>query len=160
MVVKEGEFTNRQGKFFKNLAKAGFDLKKRADCAKKAKYPFPHQAAYKILRSPRVNELMQEEMIRQGYTPTEVIAELKRLSFDSMNPFRSKMPDNAERRKSIKMGLELFDAFPAQKIDIRKTEAHFDLSIEDVKKLDEELGRETVIDIEPIEEEGEEVEPF
>jgi len=158
VVVKEGEFTKKQGRFFKNLAKTGFDLKKKGVCAKRALYKYPHQAAYKILNSPRVNEAMQVEMIRQGYTPEEVIAELKRLSFESMNPFRNKMPDNAERRKSIKMGLELFDAFPAQKVDIRKTEAHFELSLEDIKKLDRDLGRETAIDAEV--EEEEEVEPF
>jgi len=159
VVVKEGEFTKKQGAFYKNLAKTGFDLSKRADCAKKAKYVYPDQAAYKILRSPRVNELIKKEMIDQGYTPAEVIAELKRLSFESMNPFKDKMPDNAERRKSIKMGLDLFDAFPAKKIDIHKTEARFDISVETVKKLDEELGRETVIDVDP-EDEEEEVEPF
>lgn len=159
MAVKEGELTKRQGVFYELWAKTGFDPKKKTDCAKRADYPFPAQSAYKILRSPRVNELMQKEMIDQGYTPQEAIAELKRLSFQSMNPFRPKMPDNAERRKSIKMGLDMFDAFPAQKIDIRKTEAHFELSIEDVKKLDEELGRETVIEAEVVEEE-EEVEPF
>lgn len=68
------------------------------------------------------------------------------------------MPDNKERRESTKMGLQLFDAFPAQKLDIRKTEAHFDLSVEDIKKLDKDLGRETPIEVEVVEEE--EVEPF
>ena len=158
MVVKEGEFTKRQGAFFKNWARTGFDMKKKTDCARRAKYPFPAQSAYKILNSPRVNEAMQKVMIEEGYTPQEAIKELKRLSFDSMNPFRPKQPDNTERRKSIKMGLELFDAFPAQKVDIRKTEAYFELTVEDVKKLDNDLGRKTPIDAEVVEEE--EVEPF
>lgn len=161
MVVKKGELTKRQGVFFKNLAKTGFNLNKKGDCAKKAGYPYPHQSAYKILRSPRVNEAMQVEMVRQGYTPEEVIKELKRLTFKSMNPFRPNMPDNKERRESAKMGLQLFDVFPAQKVDIRKTEAHFDLSLDQVKELDKELGRETVIEeAEAVEEEEEEVEPF
>lgn len=160
MVVKEGELTKRQGVFYELWAKTGFDPKKRTECAERAEYPFPAQSAYKIAHSSRVNELMKNEMIRQGYTPERVIEELERLSFRSMNPFQHKMPDNAERRKSIKMGLDLFDAFPAKKIDIHKTETHFDISVETVKKLDEELGRETVIDVEPIEEEEEEVEPF
>lgn len=160
MVVKEGELTKRQGAFYELWAKTGFDPKKRTDCAKRAEYPWPAQAAYKIVHSTRVNDLIKEEMINQGYTPEKLVGELKRLTFNSMNPFKSNMPDNRERRESTKMGFQLFDAFPAKKVDIHKTEAHFDISVETVKKLDEELGRETVIDVKPIEEEEEEVEPF
>ena len=160
MVVKEGELTKRQGVFYELWAKTGFDPKKRTDCARRAEYPWPAQAAHKIVHSQRVNDLMKNEMIRQGYTPEKVISELHRLSFECMNPHSNKMPDNKERRESVKMGLQLFDAFPAKKIDIHKTETHFDISVETVKKLDEELGRETVIDVVPIEEEEEEVEPF
>ena len=159
MVVKEGELTKRQGAFYELWAKTGFNPKKRTECARKAEYPWPAQAAHKIVHSNRVNELMKNEMIRQGYTPEEVITELKRLSFTCMNPHQPDMPDNKERRESAKMGFQLFDAFPAKKVDIHKTETHFDISLETVKKLDEELGRETVIDVEPIEEEDE-VEPF
>jgi len=122
---------------------------------------YPDQSAYKILRSQRPNDLIKEEMVMQDYTPKKLVEELKRLSFGSMNPFRDKMPDNKERRESVKMGFQLFDAFPAKKIDIHKTEAHFDISVEKVKELDEELGRETIIDVVPVEEDKEEeVEPF
>jgi len=160
VVVKEGELTKRQGAFYELWAKTGFDPKKRTECARRAEYPFPAQSAYKIAHSTRVNELIKEEMIRQNYTPEKLVGELKRLTFDSMNPFRSNMPDNKERRESTKMGFQIFDAFPAKKLDIQKTTAHFDISVETVKKLDEELGRNTVIDAEVVEEEEEEVEPF
>lgn len=160
MVVKEGELTKRQGVFYELWAKTGFDLKKKTECARRAEYPFPAQAAYKIVHSSRVNDLIKEEMIRQGYTPEKIIEELDRLSFKSVNPFRPNMPDNKERRESIKMGLQLFDAFPAKKIDISKTETHFDLTLEEVKKLDEELGRETIFEAEVVKEEEDEVEPF
>jgi len=160
VVVKEGELTKRQGVFYELWAKTGFDPKKKTECARRAEYPYPAQSAYKIAHSSRVNELMKNEMIRQGYTPEEIIMELKRLSFKAMNPFQKKMPDNKERRESIKMGLQLFDAFPPKKVDIHKTEAHFDINVETVKKLDEELGRETIINVEPVDEGEEEVEPF
>ncbi len=160
MVVKEGALTKRQGVFYELWAKTGFDPKKKTECARRAEYPWPAQAAHKIVHSQRVNDLFKNEMIRQGYTPEKVITELKRLSFDCMNPHSDKMPDNKERRESVKMGLQLFDAFPAKKIDIRKTEAHIELSLEEVRKLDEELGRKTIIDVDPTEEEEEDVEPF
>lgn len=160
MVVKEGELTKRQGAFYELWAKTGFDPKKRSECAERAEYPWPAQAAWKIAHSQRVNDLIKEEMINQDYTPAKLVKELKRLTFNSMNPFKPNMPDNKERRESTKMGFQLFDAFPAKKIDIHKTETHFDISVETVKKLDEELGRETVIDVEPIKEEEEDVEPF
>ncbi len=160
MVVKEGALTKRQAVYYELWAQTGFDPKKKTECARRAEYPWPAQSAYKIAHSTRVNELMKEEMIRQGYTPEKVISELKRLSFEAMNPFNPDMPDNRERRESTKMGLQLFDAFPAKKLDIHKTETHFDISVETVKKLDDELGRETVIDIKPIEDKEEDVEPF
>ena len=160
MVVKEGELTKRQGAFYELWATTGFDPKKKNECARRAEYPWPAQAAHKIVHSQRVNDLFKGEMIRQGYTPEKVVEELDRLSFKAMNPFQNKMPDNKERRESIKMGLQLFDAFPAKKLDIHKTETHFDISVETVKELDKELGRVTVIDVEPVEDEEEEVEPF
>lgn len=136
----------------------GFNLDKKVECAKKAGFVYPHQSAKATLESPRINEIVQAEMVEQKLTPKKLVEELKRLATESMNPFRPKMPDNRERRESVKMGFQLYDAFPAKKVDVRKTEARFTLDSEDIRKLDEETGRKTVIEHEPIEEE--EVEPF
>jgi hypothetical protein len=100
---------------------------------------------------------MQEALDKEGLTLKALAKETTRLALKSMNAFAPGMPDNECRRRTIEMGAKLYDVFPSQKIDIRKTEARYSMTVQDIKRFDD-YKTEKILDAEIIEEDG--IEPF
>ena len=65
---------------------------------------------------------------------------------EAMHPLHPNQPDNFNRRAYTDMAMKMFGGYAPAKIDVHKEsrELSFELSIETIKKLDEELGRKTI----------------
>lgn len=154
------EPTTRQRAFLKHFTEAGFDNRKGKECAIKAGYTPTNAAARasELKRSPLIKTPMQKALIAKGLDFDAMAKETARLALRSMSPFNPNMPDNEARRRTIEMAGKFHDAFPSQKIDIRKTEARYNMTEQDVQKLRaykaEQALEQGVIDAEIIEEEG------
>ncbi len=151
--------TEKQRLFLKYFQEAGFAYGQAGKCAIRAGYS-PKGAnanATLVKKNPIIQTAMQEALVRRGLDFDAMAKETKRLALKSMNPFSPKMPDNEVRRKTIEMAGKFYDAFPSQKIDIRKTTARYDMTPQDIKRFDD-YKKEEILDAEIIEEDG--IEPF
>lgn len=149
-----------QKKQFYILWKAeGFDPVKRDECLAKAGY------SQMVIRNrggqieKSINGIMLKSLMRKGVTPDYMAGKLKE-NMNSMHPRFRDSPDNIARNQALKMGLELYDAFPNPKIEIEKRELIVSIAVETLKDA-EKLTGEKIIDVIPeeafIESEEEEV---
>ena len=147
--------TEKQRAFLKHYVAVGFADGKGTECAIRAGYSPKNAAsrASELKRNPIVQTAMQKALADKGLSLEAMAGEAKRLALDSKHPFAPNMPDNEVRRRTIEMAAKLYDAFPSQKIDINKTEARYDMTIQDVKRL-RDYKAEQIIDAEIIEEDG------
>ena len=92
------------------------------------------------------NRIFIEEAQRQGLTVEAIIGEIKRGMTEAMHPQHPNQPDNFNRRFYTDMAMKMYGGYAPARIDVHKEsrEFSFELSIEEVKKLDEELGRKTI----------------
>jgi len=137
------------------MAEFGFDKSKRQLARKLAGYApslYPVIDAKKTERAITKNEEFQEIMKKKDITKERLAEEMKRLAFNSMSPIRPSMPDNEVRRRTVGMGIGIYGGFPDKRIDIHQQSAHIDLTVEDLKSL-EEYNKEKIIEGEIIEEE-------
>ena len=92
------------------------------------------------------NRIFIEEAQKQGLTVEAIIGEIKRGMTEAMHPLHQNQPDNFNRRAYTDMAMKMYGGYAPAKIDVHKEsrELSFELSIETIKKLDEELGRKTI----------------
>jgi SAM-dependent MidA family methyltransferase len=160
--------------FYRLWAQAGFDPKKRNDCLSEAGYKDSVVKNYGAKIAKSVNFLIQREMMRQGITP-RLLVEHHKQNLSAMHPLHAKMPDTAQRNVALKMAYELFDAFPAKKLEIEKRELVVNISLDTLRDVEEATGEKiverisqgSVIDVDPeeigdeeIEEDGDESNPL
>jgi len=152
-------FRKKQRDFLLLYAATGFDETRQKECLLKAGYSksTAKTGANRILNMPVYREFILGELEKQNISAERVVSKIDEL-LDCKHPFRSNMPDNKEQRETVKMLLQVMDAFPPKKVDIRKTEARYELTGEDLERLNKEnWGDEKVIEGEVVEEENESV---
>ena len=150
-----GELTSMQKAFLEEQLKVRFADGKGAECARKAGYApkCASNAASVLRRNPVIQTAMQKALNDEGLTLPVIAKETKRLALHSQHPFAPDMPDNEVRRRTIEMTGKMYDVFPSHKIDIRKTEARYDMTPQDIKRFDDYKADE-ILDAEIIEEDG------
>lgn len=146
--------------FLKFYAATGFDESKKAECAVKAGYSEKgaRARANRVLAHPVFREIINQELDDQGINAKRLVNKIDQL-LECKHPFAPNMPDNKEQRETTKMALQLRDAFPPKKLDVRKLEARYDLTDEDKERLDKIDWGDEVVDGEIVKEE-EEIESF
>ena len=152
--INKRQPTEKQRLFFKYWKETKFAEGMAAECARKAGYAITNakQRAHELKKNPTIRTAMQEALIEKGLDFDSIAGEAKRLALDSRPPFAPDMPDNEVRRRTLEMVGKMHDVFPSHKVDIRKTEARYDLTATDLKRLDD-WDAEKIIDAEIIEEE-------
>lgn len=146
--------------FLKLYAATGFDQSKKIDCAVKAGYSEKSAKvmADRSLAHPVFRDIINKELDEQGINAERIVNKINEL-LECKHPFNPQVPDNREQRETLKMTLQLRDAFPPKKVDVRKLEARYDLTDEDKERLDGVDWGDNVVDGEIVEEE-EVIEPF
>lgn len=153
MSIRPSRLTVKERRYVRNCAESGFSDSKRSKvkAAIAAGYSAPHQAVQRIENSPRIQSVIQREMDSQGLTLKYSVGKLKE-SMECMHPFHPEQPDNTVRLSATKEAHKLHDVYPSTKIDIDKTERHYNVSIQAYRRAEEITG-EKIIDVVPIEEE-------
>lgn len=153
MSIRPSRLTVKERRYVRNRAESGFDDSKRSKvkAAIAAGYSAPHQAVNRIENSPRIQSVIQQEMDSQHLTLKAVVQKHKQL-LDCKHPFRPKQDDNTVQLQAMKEAYKLHDVYPSTKIDIDKTERHYNVSIQAYRRAEEITG-EKIIDVVPIEEE-------
>lgn len=85
------------------------------------------------------NRIFIEEMQRQGLTVKAVIGEIKRGMTEGMHPQHPDQPDNFNRRAYTDMAVKIYGGYAPTKVDVHKEslEARYELTVKDIKRLDE-----------------------
>jgi hypothetical protein len=156
--------------FYRLWAQKGFDPKQRDDCLALAGYKESVIRSHGSKIAKSVNFLIQKEMLRQGLTPTRLVA-VHAKNLKAMSPAHPLMPDVAQRNAALRMAYELYDAFPSKKFEIDKREMIVNISVDTLRDVEEATGQDIVSEIpeesfidveaeevsdEPIDEQGDE----
>jgi len=165
-IVKPTLFTQKQQMFLKLWGEKNFAKDAMTECALKAGYTLSSAKTifYQFLKydSPMRKALLQA-MEENEFSIENTVKEHKRITFESMHPFRPLQPDNEVRRKAVAMAYKLFDVDPPKRVEVSKAQqTEVELDFEDVQRIEDYTG-EDLIDAEIIEEDNadrEDMEPL